>query len=96
MKVIVRIDGSKIKTEADFHEQLGDQLALPYYGRNIHALWDTLSVGIERPLSLVWSASSISRSRLGAKFDLILQVLERVKSQDERFGWDDCFTYSLE
>jgi len=94
--MIIHIDGSRINTEADFHAQLVDQLNLTYYGRNIHALWDTLSVGVERPLSLVWSSSSISRSRLGSKFDLILQVLERVKNQDERFGWDDRFTYSLE
>jgi len=96
MEMIIRIDGSKIRTEADFHAQLVDQLRLPYYGRNIHALWDTLSVGVERPLSLVWCDSSISRLRLGEEFDLILEVLERVKSQDERFGWSDRFTYCLE
>jgi ribonuclease inhibitor len=94
--MIIYINGSKINSEADFHIQLEKSLGLSYYGRNLDALWDTLSGGVERPLTLIWKDASTSRERLGAKFDLILKILEEAKVEDESFRWDERFTYSLE
>ena len=38
------IDGRKIRSKADLHQTLKDQLELPeYYGANLDALWDMLT-----------------------------------------------------
>ena len=67
-----------------------------YYGYNLHALWDLLSLSIERPIYLVWKNSSESKKKLGKQFEEIVSILERVRLEDEKYGWEDKFTYSLE
>lgn len=92
----IEISGSLIKNERDFHNQLAKILGVEnYYGCNIDALWDLLSVGVERPLDLQWIDSSISRMRLEDSFEKIISVFNRVKLQDEYYGWEDKFTYIL-
>lgn len=94
--MIIYIYGSQINSEADFHRQLEKSLGLAYHGRNLDALWDTLSGGVERPLKLIWKDASMSRDKLGARFEQILKIIEHAKNEDERFEWDERFTYSLE
>lgn len=92
----IEISGDHIVSEQDFHSQLATALGVQkYYGRNLDALWDLLSVGVERPVNLVWLDSSISKVHLGASFEKIVSVLERVKLQDEHYGWEDKFVYVL-
>jgi len=93
----VLIDGSSIKSEYDFHCALAEALGVAaFYGRTLDALWDLLSVGVERPLMLRWANSYASRGHMGERLDKIVAVLERVKQQDEQFGLCDRFTYSLD
>ena len=93
----VVILGEKIMSEMDFHQQLATALGVQkFYGFNRDALWDLLSAGVERPVVLVWRSAQISKMNLGTSFAEIVEVLERLKQQDEGFGWKDKFTYKLD
>lgn len=93
----IKIIGNIINEEKDFHTQLAVALGVQqYYGYNLHALWDLLGFGIERPIHLVWKDSSESKKKLGKQFEEIVSILERVRLEDEKNGWEDKFTYSLE
>jgi len=92
----IELDGANILTERDFHRQLALALDVQaFYGSNLDALWDLLSAGVERPVTLVWKNSQISKASMEVPFEKIHEILERVKRQDERFGWKDKFTYLL-
>ncbi|EGV38399.1 barstar family protein [Neisseria weaveri] len=94
--MIIYIDGQSIKESLDFHKQLSSQLKISqYYGRNLDALWDLLSMNIERPLTLVWNNSQESKKYLGEEFDAIVEILDRVKRQDIFYNWQDKFNYYL-
>jgi ribonuclease inhibitor len=91
------IDGRAIATEGDFHRAVAALLGFPpYYGRNLDALWDILSTDLERPVTLIWRDAAESRRNLGPAFDRILEVLERVRKQDEAWKLDDRFEYRLD
>lgn len=93
----IDILGDQIFSERDFHSQLAIALGVrSYYGHNLDALWDLLSASVERPIEIVWRDAAQSRERLGEHFDKIVAVLERVRLQDEQFGWTEKFAYSLE
>jgi ribonuclease inhibitor len=96
-KMIIELDGSTIKSEIEFHKKLASTLKVSeFYGNNLNALWDLLSANIERPLELVWKNSNDSKNSMGDTFGKIVNILDRVKAQDESFGWDEKFTYTLE
>lgn len=93
----IEVSGEKIVSEMDFHKQLAVALGVQeFYGFNQDALWDLLSAGVERPLVLRWRNAQVSKINLGASFGEIIDVLDRVKQQDESFGWKDKFTYELD
>jgi len=56
---------------------------------------NVLSAGVDRPCHLEWKDSEVSKINLGADFDLIIQIFEEVKHQDEKYGWVDKFTCDL-
>tara|TARA_R110000868_G_scaffold110920_2_gene299934 strand:- start:1570 stop:1881 length:312 start_codon:yes stop_codon:yes gene_type:complete len=93
----IELDGRAVVTEQDFHRLLATALGVQdFYGYNLDALWDLLSSGVERPLTLKWKNCSLSRCSMGNSFNEILGVLERVRLQDESFGWSEKFLYALE
>ena len=93
----IEICGEKIVSEMDFHQQLATALCVQeFYGFNQDALWDLLSAGVERPVVLRWRNAQVSKINLGASFEKIVEVLERVKLQDEHFGWEHKFTYEID
>ncbi|WNG33076.1 barnase inhibitor [Archangium violaceum] len=95
--MLVELDGSRIKSERDFHEQLSRKLDFgPYYGRNLDALWDRLSADVERPVKLIWKDAEVSRLALGAVFDRIVSILRRVEEQDRTFGLAERFEFELQ
>ncbi len=90
------IDGARIYSESDFHREISSLLEFgEYYGQNLDALWDRLSTDVERPLTLVWKNSAMSKTQLGDAFDRIVNVLQRVKNQDEVWGLADHFDFRL-
>lgn len=91
----IEIYGNQIKSELEFHNEIARQLNVEnYYGKNLDALWELLSIGVERPINLVWIDANTSRNRISS-FETIISVLERVKEQDEQFEWEDKFTFTL-
>lgn len=91
------IIGSKIYTEQDFHNQISKIFPIQdYYGNNLDALWDLLSTNVERPITLVWKDAIFSKNQLKSTFIEIIKVLERVKKQDEDYGFEEKFNYILE
>ncbi|MFC8872755.1 barstar family protein [Streptomyces sp. NPDC057148] len=92
------MDGTRIHSEKDLHDTLSQALDFgPYYGSNLSALWDRLSVDVERPVEIVWKDSEISRVVLGdTVFGQIRNLLLRVQAQDRSFGWADRFSVTFE
>ncbi|WP_373541238.1 barstar family protein [Chamaesiphon sp.] len=94
----VELNGQKIHTESDFHRQIAEILDFgAYYGHNLDALWDRLTVDVERPVKLVWRDSGRSRDRLGQEtFNLIINILTKVQTNDLKAGDDDRFEFELQ
>ncbi|WP_307628109.1 barstar family protein [Streptomyces turgidiscabies] len=94
----VEIDGATIHSEKDLHDLLSRALVFgPHYGANLSALWDRLSTDVERPFEIVWRESALSRTALGeSEFEKIRDLLLRVQSQDQSFGWSDRFSVTFE
>ena len=93
----IEIIGSKIYTGQDFHNQISKIFSIQdYYGNNLDALWDLLSTNVERPITLVWKDAIFSKNQLKSTFIEIIKVLERVKKQDEDYGFEEKFNYILE
>ena len=93
----IHIDGDALTTASDFHRAFASALGIEsFYGENLHALWDVLSASAQRPLKLTWENSSKSKRVLRADFDAIVHVLRRVELQDEKYGWEDRFSFALE
>ena len=91
----IEIHGDKISTESRFHNEIARQFDVElYYGKNLDALWDLLSVGVERPINLIWVNSNTSKEKLSC-FEDIVFILEKVKKQDEQFNLEEKFTYVL-
>lgn len=91
------ICGEEVKTAYDFHHEFSLALGIEgAYGYNLHALWDVLSAGVERPVVLKWKNSEISKIQLDRNFEEIVEVLHRVEKQDKEFGWMDKFSFTLE
>lgn len=79
----IELDGVSILLEQDFHDALASALNLSgYYGCNLSALWDVLSVDVERPVRLLWRNSAASHAAMGAGFERLVDVLRRVERQD--------------
>jgi len=94
--VIVHLDGKKLTSQSAFHDAITVALALSqYYGRNLAALQDVLSVDVERPLQLIWDDADISRRAMGADFDRIVHVLQRIELDDARIGYQSRFQLVL-
>ncbi|VUT03215.1 barstar family protein [Klebsiella spallanzanii] len=92
----VVLDGVKINSECDFHREISCLLDFgPYYGDNLDALWDRLSTDVERPVTIIWLHSELSRHALGAYFDQIIDIFERTRQQDIKFNWNEKFDYVL-
>lgn len=92
----IDFDGTSIMDEGDFHDALTEALDLsPFYGRNLAALWDTLTTDIEKPVQLIWNNSKASSQAMGDRFDAIVRVLQRVQRQDAEMGLKDRFELTL-
>ena len=79
------LEGNLIYSEVDFHQQIARLLHFGlYYGANLNALWDSLS-DVERPFTLIWLNSDLSKVRLSHAFDQIIDIFKRTQEQDEPY-----------
>ena len=93
----VEIDGKAIHNIEQFHQHVAQVLDLgSYYGKNLNALWDSLSANVERPLKLVWRDSNISRQYLGEEsFKMIVDIFKDVQDEDSNADSDEKFEFEL-
>ena len=98
--MILIIEGKKILSSKDFHQTIANCPIVPdFYGKNLDALWDTLTGLIGRPFSIKWTHSEISKQHMGPDFDKIVKVLEDTKQFDLNLPViqdADKFTYKLD
>lgn len=81
--MVVELNGECLRCESDFHDTLANKLGLSeFYGGNLSALWDVLSLDIERPLQIIWFNSEKSKEAMGDRFNQIVKVLRRVEQYD--------------
>jgi len=93
----IKIEGIRVFSDKDFHSQLAKELGVhQFYGKNLAALWDLLSVGVERPLVLIWRDHAQYKGRSESNYAKIIEVLDRVKARDERLNLNEKFTYLLD
>lgn len=93
----IAINGEEIKSEADFHSAISSALHLSsYYGRNLDALWDVLSTDVERPLTIIWKNSELSKLYLAENFEKIVGALERIEAQDVEWGLAETFRVKVD
>ncbi|MFE2752226.1 barstar family protein [Actinosynnema sp. NPDC059335] len=93
----VELDGSRILSSADLHDEIATILDLgPYYGRNLDALWDRISADVARPVRLKWINARVSREALGAEeFSKVVDVLRRAAEQDRQAGLIERFEFDV-
>ncbi len=82
MQITCKIDGRKIEKLDDLYDQLAAQLTLPrHFGRNLDALWDTLTAELEGPLTIVWLHADESRTSLGDTYVKVKIMLEEAAGE---------------
>jgi ribonuclease inhibitor len=93
---LVVLEGSRILTEGDFHQELSGALDFgPFYGSNLDALWDRLRMDVERPVKLVWKDSALSKEHLGDDFNRIVDILEKAQDLDRQLNRAEQFEFEL-
>ncbi|MCR4746611.1 MAG: barstar family protein [Lachnospiraceae bacterium] len=84
----ILIDGREINTTDDFLDLMHQKLTRgsnDYIGRNFNGFNDLLWGGFgfheyEEPLNFVWIFSEISKEKLGADFDIIVEIMTEHES----------------
>jgi ribonuclease inhibitor len=78
------LDGARIKSHDDFHDEVFSVLKLPeYYGRNLDALWDCLTGWVEVPLTIVWKDFGSSQQALGDYADKAAELFREAAKEVE-------------
>jgi ribonuclease inhibitor len=97
MNHIIDIDGRKVASVEAFHREFAHALHIThFYGRNLHALWDILSAGIERPAVIRWRNAEFSKGQMKDDFDEIVRIFERAVEQDHELELDERLTFILD
>jgi ribonuclease inhibitor len=92
----IEINGHEISDEKSFHIKIAAALSLPeHYGKNLDALWDTLSTDIQRPICLIWKNSNASQKMMPHEFEQIVKTLRRVEQQDTDWKLNEKFQFEL-
>ncbi|WP_240902512.1 barstar family protein [Aquitalea denitrificans] len=75
----------QITSLEQFYDEITRQLHLPaHFGRNLDALYDSLSADVRGPYEIVWRDTEQSRHMLGV--DLYATLLEILQSVAEERG----------
>jgi len=82
----IRINGERVSSLEDFYDELSRNLPLPeHFGRNLDALWDSLTGDVEGPFEIIWKHSALSRKRMGKEYDAVLVLLHDLEAEREDF-----------
>lgn len=68
------------------YSALQRELGLPaHFGRNLDALYDSLTGDVPGPIEIVWKDHAWARPRLGADYDRLMTTLRDVENEREDF-----------
>ncbi len=82
----IRIHGDHVRSLEDFYDELSRNLPLPgHFGRNLDALWDSLTSDVEGPFEIIWKHSGLSKKRMGKEYDAIIVLLHDLEAEREDF-----------
>ena len=85
MKVIY-LNGKDIKSKSELHSELAAQMRFPrYYGRNLDALYDLLSVESENCLFIIKNKKELEQN-LGGYYYSLLHVLDDVSLENDKIA----------
>ncbi len=81
-----RLDAGHATPEA-VYAALQCDLGLPaHFGRNLDALWDSLTGDLEGPVEIIWRDHAAARRHLGADtFDRLVATLRQVERERTDF-----------
>lgn len=80
------LDGRDIGSAESLYDELARQLAFPtYFGRNMDALWDVLTMDLEGPIEIVWNDFPLSRAKMGDKFEKFISIFKNVEKERSDF-----------
>lgn len=82
--MIAVLEGKRFAVPDDFHDAISKALGFPdYYGRNLDALWDCLTGGIDVPMTIVWKDFAASKAMLGDYAERIATLLREASVEVE-------------
>jgi RNAse (barnase) inhibitor barstar len=74
MATTLHLDGARIRSEAELHDEVERQLRPPVYGRNLDALDEVMLQMIEPPIEVLWTNAGKSKAVLGDRFEKFVSV----------------------
>ncbi len=82
----ILIKGDQVRSLEDFYDELSRNLPLPgHFGRNLDALWDSLTGDVKGPFEIIWKHSGLSRKRMGKGYDAIIVLLHDLEAERDDF-----------
>ena len=78
------LDGSSIRSEAAFHDAIGEaarDAGFEGYGRNLDALQDVLTGILPLPIDFRWVRIERARGAIGPRFERLVQVLRDAEAE---------------
>ena len=76
----LHLDGTRISSEAELHEEIEKQLNPPVYGGNLDALDEVMQQMVEPPIEVVWKNASRSKAMLGDRFEKFVSVFRAAQA----------------
>lgn len=77
------LDGCKMKSRNEAHKYIKDMFRFPdYYGENLDALWDLLSV-YSNEISIYFINEENAKESLGEYADLMIGVFQEAASEND-------------
>lgn len=82
MRDIVYLDGSELIDRAHLHATMSEKFSLPaYYGKNLDALWDCLSMDFSERLIIIRDPFLVER-QLGRYGKAFLQLFRELQQRN--------------
>ena len=70
----------------DFYDRISTLEDMPeFFGRNLDALWDVLSIDVEGPFEIIWKKAEASKKLMGKDFDRVVKLLRNLEKERDDF-----------
>jgi ribonuclease inhibitor len=82
----IMLNGERVHSLEDFYDELVRRITLPeHFGRNLDALWDSLTSDVEGPFEIIWRRSGLSKKHMGKEFDAVIVLLHDLEAERDDF-----------